>query len=177
MRMLCGLLILSWVAGVPGSSVATAQDTTSVVVAAVNRDHYGLGLGLGLGSEDIGGNVNLNYQHGVHLASLRLAATSGLFDYGLYDVALLYGRGTRPTIRSPYRAAVGLGIALADGCPGGSVFSDCVDQPMVVGLPLEARLAWLPAKTIGVELYGFANFNHIQSFAGLTLGLQVGSLR
>ena len=42
MRMLCGLLILLWVAGVPGSSVATAQDTPSVVMAAVNRDHLAM---------------------------------------------------------------------------------------------------------------------------------------
>jgi hypothetical protein len=51
----------------------------------------------------MGVNVNLNYQHGVHLASLRLAGTSGLYEDGFYDVALLYGRGTKPTTRSPYR--------------------------------------------------------------------------
>lgn len=53
----------------------------------------------------------------------------------------------------------------------------CTPQATVVGLPIEAQLAWLPSKVIGIALYGFANFNRVRSFAGLTFGLQVGSLR
>jgi hypothetical protein len=30
---------------------------------------------------------------------------------------------------------------------------------------------------LGIGLYGFADINHLQSFAGVTLGIQLGRLR
>lgn len=141
-----------------------------------DRDYAWVGAGLGVGSEDFAGSANFSYQHGVHLLSLRVAGTTGLFEEGFADVALLYGRSTRPR-HSPYRAALGLGVGLAHGCAGGAVFSSCVNQTTVVGLPLEAHLTWLPFESFGVGLYGFANFNRIRNIAGVTLGIQAGSVR
>jgi hypothetical protein len=135
-----------------------------------------VGAGLGVGSEDFSGSANFSYQHGAHLVSLRVAGTTGLFEDGFGDVALLYGRSTRPR-HDRYRAALGVGIGLAHGCAGGGVFASCVKQPTVVGLPLEAHLAWLPLEALGIALYGFANFNRIRNIAGLTLGIQAGSVR
>lgn len=57
------------------------------------------------------------------------------------------------------------------------MFSDCQGVSTVVGLPIEVQAFWRPGSLVGLGLYGFANFNQAQSFAGLTLGLQLGRLR
>jgi hypothetical protein len=140
-----------------GSSVG-AQDTSVVVTPAPDRNHAWLGLGLGAGSEGFAGSAHLSYQQGAHLLSLRYAGTTGIFEDAFQDVAILYGR-TTDTPGSRYRAGVGLGIGVVDGCTGGGVFADCAKHPTVVGLPLEAHLAWVPSPAIGLALYGFADFN------------------
>lgn len=73
--------------------------------------------------------------------------------------------------------ALGIGVGLVHGCAGGGIFSQCIRQPTVVGLPLEAHLSWLPFDALGVGLYGFADINRVRSIAGVTLALQVGDLR
>jgi hypothetical protein len=176
--------------GTPGFALTTAFLIGALVAAdspraagqeppAPGRDAYWLGAGLGVGSEDFAGSANLSYQHGAHLVSLRVAGTAGLFDDGFGDVALLYGRATRPP-ESRYRAGAGLGVALVDGCasPGdGGLFAGCDDRGTVLGLPIEAQLSWLPAEFLGLGLYGFADFNRARSFAGLTLTVQLGRVR
>jgi hypothetical protein len=142
-------------------------------------DTYWLGAGLGAGSEDFAGHASLAYQHGPSLFSLRLAGTAGLFDDGFGDIGLLYGRATRQAGRR-YRAAAAIGLAAVDGCetPGpGALFSTCEAPSTVLGLPLEAQLAWLPAEFLGIGLYGFADFNSLRSFAGVTFSLQLGKVR
>ena len=159
-----------------GLAHAFAQEPAVADSAASNEDYAWVGAGVGLGSEDFAGSANFSYQHGAHLLSLRVAGTTGLFEDGFGDVAILYGRSTRPR-GGHSRAALGLGIGLAHGCKGGGIFASCVKQPTVVGLPLEAHLAWLPLGSLGVGLYGFANFNRIRSIAGVTLGIQLGDVR
>lgn len=157
-------------------SGAFAQEPAAADSAASNEDYAWVGGGLGVGSEDFAGSANFSYQHGAHLFSLRVAGTTGLFEDGFGDVAILYGRSTRPQ-GSHYRAALGAGIGLAHGCAGGGIFAACVKQPTVVGLPLEAHLAWLPLASLGVGFYGFANFNRVRSIAGVTVGVQLGDVR
>lgn len=157
------------------SALATAP-ALGQTVAAPGRDSFWLGLGGGGGSEGIAANMNASYQFGGSVMSLRTAATSGLYEDGLWDYALLYGRGTRPS-ESRYHAGAAVGVALVDGCTGGSVFSSCRDISAVVGLPIEVQAFWRPGSLVGLGLYGFANFNGARSFAGLTLGLQLGRLR
>jgi hypothetical protein len=140
-------------------------------------DSYWMSAGLGVGSEDFGGHAGLAYQHGVHLFSLRLAGTTGLFDDGFGDVALLYGRATRSATQR-YRAGAAVGIAAVDGCvTSGGFLGGCEARRTVIGLPIEGQLSWLPAAFLGVGLYGFANLNRSRSFAGLTLSLQLGKVR
>ena len=59
----------------------------------------------------------------------------------------------------------------------GGLFGDCTDRGTHVGLPIEAQLSWLPTTFLGVGLYGFADFNRARSFAGVTLGVQLGRVR
>jgi hypothetical protein len=158
-------------------SLGAPSPALSQATASHYRDTFWIGAGLGAGSEDFAGSFNISYQTGANLFSFRLAATAGpLFDDGFSDVALLYGRATRmPGGRYQASAAVGLGVA--DGCRGGGVFAGCRETASAIGLPIEVQAFWRPARFIGFGFYGFANLNHVQSFAGLTLGLQLGHLR
>jgi hypothetical protein len=165
---LAGALVVGGIASAAGQ-----------VAPSLPRDSYWLGAGLGAGTEDFAGSAHISYQHGVHLLSLRAATTAGLFDDGFGDVALLYGRATRAGDRR-YRASAALGLAIVDGCEkagDGGLFGDCTDRGTHVGLPIEAQLSWLPTTFLGVGLYGFADFNPARSFAGVTLGVQLGRVR
>jgi hypothetical protein len=158
--------------------VSTPADGTSQGPVVPSRDRFWVSAGLGVGSEDFGGSANVAFQHGSHLFSLRTAATAGLFDDGFGDVALLYGYAT-PTSRR-HHAGAAIGIAIVNGCvdPGeGSLFSSCIDQGTVLGLPIEAQLAWLPTKSLGIGLYGFGNLNRRRSFGGVSLSLRLGRVR
>jgi hypothetical protein len=155
-----------------------AADGTSQSPLVPARDRFWVSAGLGVGSEDFGGSANVAFQHGSHLFSLRTAATAGLFDDGFGDVALLYGYAT-PTSRR-HHAGAAIGIAIVNGCidPGeGGLFGSCIDQGTVLGLPIEAQLAWLPAKFLGIGLSGFGNLNRTRSFGGVTVSLQLGRVR
>jgi hypothetical protein len=156
---------------------ALLLDATPSVLAqespATRFDTFWLGPGLGAGTNDFAAHFNFSYQTGANLLSLRAATTAGIFSDGFGDVALLYGRATRP---DRYHASVAVGVAVADGCKGGGL-GGCRDRPSVFGFPIETQLFWRPSRVFGVGLYGFANLNQSQSFAGMTLGLQLGRLR
>jgi hypothetical protein len=139
------------------------------------RDTFWVGVGLGAGSEDFAGTLNGSYQFGGNLLSLRASATAGLFDDGFGDYALLYGRATPPAGKR-YHASAALGLAIVQGCEGGGL-GGCRNVSDVVGVPIELQLFWRPGSLVGLGLYGFANFNEQRSFAGMTLGLQLGRLR
>lgn len=142
--------------------------------ASSEFDTFWIGAGVGAGSNDFAGHFNISYQTGANLFSFRTAGTAGIFSAGFGDVALLYGRATRAPKR--YQASVALGLAVADGCTG-SGLGGCRNLPSVFGFPLETQVFWRPSKVFGLGLYGFADINHSQSFAGVTLGIQLGRLR
>ena len=48
---------------------------------------------------------------------------------------------------------------------------------MTQALELVLQVFWRPSPVFGVGLYGFADINHSQSFAGVTLGILLGRLR
>jgi hypothetical protein len=162
----------SIVALVTLADAAASQEQARIT----RRDTYWLGAGIGAGSEDFGGQLNTSYQSGANLISFRVASTAGLFEDGFTDYGLLYGRATQGA-EERHLLAGALGVALVDGCEGGGIFSDCRDVSAVIGLPLELQAFWRPGKVVGLGIYGFANFNQSQSFAGLTVSLQVGRLR
>jgi hypothetical protein len=167
--------LVSIVAGASLLAMSTLASASAQNSADPGRDTFWLGAGLGAGSEDFAGHLHASYQFGAHLISLRNAATAGVFDDGYGDLALLYGRATKAS-GERYHASVALGIAVADGCRGGGL-GGCRAVSAAVGLPLETQLFWRPGSLVGLGLYGFADLNPEHSFAGLTLGLQLGRLR
>ena len=158
------------------ASLLAPSTTWGQVATWPERDSFWLALGGGVGSEDIAASMNGSYQFGANLISLRATATAGLFDDGFNDYAVLYGRATRP-VGKRFHASGSLGVGLVDGCRTNGFLGGCRDISTVVGLPLELQAFWRPGSLVGLGLYGFANFNAAQSFAGLTLGLQLGRLR
>ena len=165
---LSGRAVLAALTLVTGSPLLAQEASPS------GFDTYWIGAGLGAGSNDFAAHFNISYQTSVHLLSFRAATTAGIFSDGFGDVALLYGRATRGPDR--YQASFAMGLAVADGCKG-SGLGGCRDLPAVIGLPFETQVSWRPSKVFGIGLYGFADINRSQSFAGVTLGIQLGRLR
>lgn len=130
-------------------------------------------LGLGGGSEGFAGSLESAVQVNRHLLSLRSAIVANIFDDGFWDFAVLYGRATRWP-RGQAAASIGLAIVDGERCAG---LSGCTPVSAVLGFPIAAQVFWRPMVVVGVGLYGFANLNSEQSFAGVTLSLQFGKLR
>ncbi len=166
-----GRLVLAFLVLVPSLGEATLQDRAP----STRRDTYWVGAGLGAGSGDFAGHLNGSYQFGANLLSIRTAATAGIFDDEDVDMGLLYGRATRGA-GDRHLLAAALGVALVRGCDGGGL-GGCSATYTVVGLPFEFQASYRPGKVLGIGLHGFANLNDRRSFAGATLGLQIGRLR
>ena len=160
------LLLLAWLTV---AASANAQDL-------VGRDRFWFGAGFGLGSEEFGVQLNGSYQFGGNLISVRTAVAAELFDDGFNDYALLYGRSLVPRYKR-YHISAGTGIALVEGCTGDGFLGGCDRAKTVIGLPLELQAFWRPGRWLGLGLYGFANLNQTRSFAGATLGFQLGRMR
>jgi hypothetical protein len=163
-------LILVLLACLTPVALANAQEIL------LQRDRFWFGVGFGLGSEELGAQLNGSYQFGGNVISMRTAVSAELFDDGFNDYALLYGRSLVPRY-SRYHVSAGAGIALVEGCFVDGFLGGCDRPNTVIGLPLELQAFWRPGTWIGFGLYGFANLNQTRSFAGLTLGLQLGRMR
>ncbi len=169
------LIASSAMAFLIAASILPTTPAWGQVEAGRGRDSFWLAAGGGVGSEDVAGNLNASYQFGANVISLRAAGTAGLFDDGFGDYAVLYGRATRPVGKRHHLSAA-VGVGRVSGCEREGGLSNCRFSTKV-GLPLELQAFWRPGSLIGLGLYGFANFNAARSFAGLTLGLQLGRLR
>lgn len=136
----------------------------------------GYWLNAGLGTNSLGfiaasASVSLQPEWGV--LSLRGTANSeDLFGDEIWDVGLLYGRSVG--LGDNVMLSGGAGIAVVGGSRGGGIFSERVGIPSVIGFPLEAQAMWQFLPPFGIALYGYADFNSVESFAGVTLCLHAG---
>ena len=158
-----------------GSFFATAQ---SGEPSGKNNSTW-VNLGLGAGSvqeveNSISASLSLTYQTGRHAFSLRTATSGGIFEDSFWDLALLYGWGTKP---AQVHASAGIGISLVGGSRSEGLFSETEKVNTTIGLPLEIQLSWRPLRFLGLCAYGFANINKEESFVGLTFCIQIGKLR
>jgi hypothetical protein len=53
---------------------------------------------------------------------------------------------------------------------------DEVERFYTVGIPVAGQLLWTPSPYIGLGIYGYANLNPEEPFAGALLGVELGSL-
>lgn len=132
-------------------------------------------VGLGGSTEGFAGLGGLDLLVRPHLLSFRLAAVSELFGDEFWDLAILYGRG-RHWSRGAATASIGLGLMDGERCRG-ILGGTCTPLSSRISLPVAARVSWRALPFGGLGLYGFANLNSEQSFAGAVLTIELGRLR
>lgn len=135
--------------------------------------------GLGGATEGVAGVLGVDVLNRRHLLSFRWVTVAGgdLFSPGdeYWDVGVLYGRARRGG-RSMVAASAGVGITGGKRRQG--LFeAPSKSFPTSLSLPLAARAAWHPLSLLGFGIYGFANVNKEQSFAGAAFSIEVGRLR
>lgn len=173
------LVYVSATDGVRSASARSARPfrirpADSVWAQPVPRAHW-ITLGAGFAAPDhlaFAGAASL--QRGRMVVSVRgvrvQRSTSSGEEYGYHDAGLLLG----PVLRSGRtHVSLGTGIAWVGGERQGAG-GDPVPQPSTAGLPLEAQLFVRPLGSVGIGVYGFANWNRERSFAGAAAAVQLG---
>lgn len=147
----------------------------------VTEPKYWLCAGLGgctLG--DLAGSAAISLRFDRTIFSMRTTANSaGLFGDEYYDVGLLVGYAAQ---MGRGHCSIAIGIARVTGSYGHglNLFSTSASREKIAaqaGLPLELQLYPYISRVFGLGLYGYADLNAVQSFAGITLSLRVGRLR
>ncbi len=146
--------------------------------------------GLGLSSlGSVGLSANLSVQYGEILFSMRTTRNIESLDVFtrnivLNDSGLLIGFATE---KSELHSSVAIGVALVTGYQfeplnpfplvfgnGGEEGHDITSK---IGIPIEAQFFLRPSSFLGFGVYMYADINTVESFAGITLSLQLGKLR
>ena len=155
-----------------------------------------LNAGVGMSTFGTSRGVSFSYPEGKSLISIRyvynsseFAPYSGLLQrHGLnetvWDAGVLYGRRAKASYGL---ASVSGGIGMVGGVRGqkflrrnysGSIPVEYPERRFItVGIPVAGQLFWTPLSNLGIGIYGFANLNPEESFAGALLGVQLGNLK
>lgn len=156
------------------TNAINAQSTNS----KIDDKFFWINLGLGPSTVDDGSGFNMNatYQFNRNILSLRLTFSGALFGKTIGDYGILYNYALTS---SKVLSSFGVGVSLVSGSISKGLFPEEEPEEIgpTVGLPLEAQLFWRPFRFIGIGLYGYANINPEESFAGATLSVQLGKLR
>ena len=140
-------------------------------------EDYGVDYGEGLA-----GHFGYHWQRGPVLVSLRSAATVSIdfdFDFGPLGIdgpgdALWGDAGALAGLATTWRrfhvtAAAGGGVVYGRGGTGVGPFTEA-------SVPVEVQVFYGATDFLAAGLYGFANVNAAQPFAGVTVSLKFGDL-
>lgn len=167
------LLAVAAMAG-PLASQGEARTAAWLTLAA--------GAGYLGGAGSIGVYGAYNYQHEASLFTLRGAGVVDVLtallsgfgntseNTGASDIGLLYGRASRPG-HGLFALSAGVGLVQVTRDSSGTSH-----RSYHLTLPLEAQVAWRPARFIGFMVLGFESLNKGRSFRGITVGVQLGRL-
>jgi hypothetical protein len=143
---------------------------------------YWLSAGVGLCSLGyMGGSASLTLQVDHMSISMRTTATSaGLFEDEYYDFGLLMGYSSQIG-RGHVSIAAGIANVTGSHSEGLNLFSSNGNgrkniSPSV-GVPIEVQLYPQLSRILDLGIYGYANLNSVQNFAGITLSVRLGKLR
>lgn len=142
-----------------------------------DKSRYWVNTGLGVGTIGMALIAGTHYQFGPNLLSIRGSVTAEIFGDEFWDIGLLYGWASS---EYDYHVSFSSGIAIMGGSRSeGGLFSNTPREVISAqfGVPLEGQFYWRPFRYFGLGLYGFANLNIEQLFAGLALSVQLGKLR
>jgi len=162
---------ISITADAPTAVAPTVVAPVAIAQASSSPSPTWVTLGLGgghFGEVSLAALAGLARQRGPHLFALRSSVVTD-FDDHVYDIGLLYGRGTRGQ-GTGGRRSVGIGLALVsvDGLTG--------EDGYTIGVPLAVEMS-RNGPNIGLGVQGFANLNSVQSFAGAVVTIGLGRLR
>lgn len=142
--------------------------------------YIGIGLGTAEGIDSDAGAalLSVNYQRGPHLFSAGVVYIFEILGYSSTDLGLLYGRA----LSWPWgHASLSAGVAFTWTSNTEFVFSQeggfLEYTKTSLGIPLQVQVWVAPfpdTLPIGIGVAGFANLNHMRSFAGATFGLIIG---
>ncbi|MBI4500568.1 MAG: hypothetical protein HY700_05345 [Gemmatimonadetes bacterium] len=130
-------------------------------------------VGVGAGTEGFAGAAGFDVLARKHLFSVRAAGVANVLDDEFWDLAVLYGRAGRWS-RGLVAASTGVAVMGGERCSG---LGGCTPVSARIGLPVAAHLAWQALPFLGLAVYGFANINSAQSFAGTVAAIQLGRVR
>jgi hypothetical protein len=157
-----------WVA-----STATAQ--TAADDSSSGSTFFGIGGGLGAGTLGIAALGDLFVRFDSHIVALRAAVTSEIFRGDLHDYGILYGHSL--AIAPDARVNLLAGVGIMGGSRGGSIFHAATPIASRFAIPLEVQFVYTPLSFLGLTVCGFGDINVDELFGGITLGLQLGTLR
>lgn len=168
------VLAISIIVFMGGTSVASAQDSTS----APSQDNKDVRAWVSFESGPTTPAVlSLNYARSSHLFGLRFTGVSGLLLDSQYEFAPLYGRMVNWDWG---HVSAGTGVAVVWERESSFSGSGPVNWT-TVGVPVQATLyltiPYRPIDWLGLKVGGHANLNPEDSFAGATVGLVIGKLR
>jgi hypothetical protein len=129
--------------------------------------------GLGWASRGPAGHLAVSYQSGGNLLSARGSGTIAVFGDPLWDLGLVYGRRL---VSGGVHASIGAGVGAVGGETRESIHGDPEPLATTLGVPIEVQLSLRPVPILGIGLYGFGNVNREESFAGVTVAIQIGRL-
>ena len=112
----------------------------------------------------------ISHQKGTRVISLRGSFLFQIFDAGVYDLGLLYGRGS---VGETGRTTFGAGLAIVGSENCGGLSSDC-EREWTIGVPLGAAASYSVGGVLGVGIHAFANLNLVRPFIGAVLSLHIG---
>jgi hypothetical protein len=139
----------------------------------------GLGAGMFVSRANdaaFSGEASLTYRFGANLIVVRGAGAAELFGSGAGDIGLLFGRAR---VQPHRRTSIAAGLAVVGGCRAAStglLGGSCDRVPTSIGIPVEAQVAWVPLRELGLGLVAFADVSQHLSFVGAALSIQVGRL-
>ncbi len=132
----------------------------------------GVGAGVSPGIDGgLAGHVNISYRFGKSVVTARIASAGDIIGDSFFDVGALYGLALE---HEKMFASAGVGLAYVDGRRSEGFFGNREEVHPTVGMPFEVQLSYRPIRYIGVSIYGFADLNWEENFAGATMGLQMG---
>jgi hypothetical protein len=165
LALICAFL---WAAAPAGAQTA-ANDSSS------EHTFYGLSGAAGVGTLGFAALGNVFVRFDSHILSIRGCGTSELFRGDLHDYGILYGYSF--TAATDIRVNLMAGVGMMGGSRGGSIFRAAEPIANRFAIPLEAEIVYMPLSFLGLILCGFGDINADELFGGITLGLQLGSLR
>ena len=157
-------------------SLASIADLAGQETSSQSRVWLSLGLGGGFfGSTDGSGEglglaSAITHQTGSRVISLRASLLGEILGDGVYDLGLLYGRGS---MGETGRTTFGAGLALVGSEDCGGLSAIC-EREWTIGVPLGAGASYSFGRVLGIGIHAFANLNLVRSYIGAVLALRIG---